>query len=302
LADSISPDELEEVRRLVKLGLPPVASRFVLAAIFGINPGLVWSFESRTHRHYRRFSLPKGNNRRWIDAPRVGLKIVQKWLSVQFQKCYSPPEHVYGFVASRSHVQAAAKHCGAKWIFSVDIKDFFQSTTKAVVISSLETMGYGSDSARLLASLCCLRGMLVQGAPSSPVLSNICFQSLDKQLAEIAHRYEVRLTRYADDIVFSGTGLFLETLREEVVSLFNGEPWHLAEQKTHFSKYPNRLKVHGLLVHGEYVRLTKGYRNRLRAFRHLLASGKINNADISKIKGHLIYGSFIDRENPIKAI
>lgn len=295
LTGTVEEEEYAEIRRLVHLGLPPITSRFALAAMFGINPGLVWSFESRTNRHYRTFFLPKGKGRRQIDAPHVGLKMIQKWLSIQLQKSYSPVDHVYGFVANRSHVQAAARHCGAVWVFSVDLRNFFQSTPQTLVASWLERMGFHSDGAQLLSRLCCLRGALAQGAPSSPILSNICFQELDQLLFQIATRYGVQLTRYADDIVFSGIGEFPESLRQEVARAFDGGPWRLAEEKTRLSILPNRLRVHGLLVHGEYVRLTKGYRNRIRAFRHLIANGKIDSEDLAKVQGHLIYGAFVEK-------
>lgn len=295
LTGTVEEEEYGEIQRLVHLGLPPVTSRFVLAAMFGVSPGLIWSFESRSNRHYRTFFLPKGKGRRQIDAPHVGLKIIQKWLSIQLEKSYLPLDHVYGFIRSRSHIQAAAKHCGAAWVFSVDLKDFFQSTPQDLVAISLEGMGFHSDGARLLSSLCCLRGALAQGAPSSPILSNICFQKLDQMLLQTAKRHNVVLTRYADDIVFSGKDKFPETLRQEVTRAFDGRPWHLAEQKTRLSILPSRLKVHGLLVHGEAVRLTKGYRNRLRAYRHLIANDKINSEDLAKVRGHLIYSAFVEK-------
>lgn len=295
LGDSVNTEELEYIRSLEQRGLPPVSSRTVLAAIFGINPGLVWSFEVRSHRYYRTFFIPKGRGQRKIHAPRVGLKIIQKWLSVQLQRCCLLSDHVYGFVANRSHVNAAEMHCGAKWVFSIDIQDFFQSTTQDAVVKALEELGYRTESARLIANLCCFKGALAQGAPSSPVISNICFRGLDEQLARLAERYHVKLTRYADDIVFSGTNDFPQALKEEVTRLFHNEIWQLSKEKTCFSVLPNRLIVHGLLVHGRHIRLTKGYRNKLRALRYLLAKGDIDEIELSKVQGHLNYGAFIEK-------
>ncbi|NDU92825.1 MAG: RNA-directed DNA polymerase [Ferrovum sp.] len=294
-AGAVPEAEMNEARRLVNLGLPPVTSRMALATMFGISPGLIWSFESRTRKHYRTFFIPKGSGKRRIDAPRIALKIIQKWLSVHLQKCYQPPEHVYGFVSAKSHVAAAARHCGASWVFSVDLKDFFQSTPEVVVINSLERMGFAVNSATLLAKLSCLNGTLAQGSPSSPVLSNICFEHVDEQLLKISKMYNVRLSRYADDITFSGTGVFPAALPEEVLGVFEEGPWRLAEQKTDLAMLPNRLKVHGLLVHGNHVRLTKGYRNRLRAFRHLLKNHKVSDMDLARVQGHLEYSEFVER-------
>lgn len=292
-------DELErlEIHRLTELGLPPITSRFVLAVMLGVNPGLIWSFENRTPRHYRSFSIPKGNSTRRIDAPKVALKITQKWLAVQLQRKFSSDDHVYGFVNNRSHVDAAAQHTNAHWVFSLDIKDFFQTTPKLMVIDGFQSLGYERKSAELLASLTCLRGALAQGAPSSPVLSNICFREFDKQLKITAEAFEVRLTRYADDIVFSGNGLFPEKLRTELSALFSGWPWQIADQKTKLATIPDRLKVHGLLVHGTTIRLTKGYRNRLRAYQHLVDKNAIHEDDKKRIYGHLNYGRLVEKKS-----
>jgi len=292
---SISNAERAEVERLDSLGLPPITSRLTLAAMLGVSPGLIWSLERRPSRHYRTFFIPKGRTQRRIDAPRVALKIVQKWISVQLDKVFSPASHVYGFVKNRSHIEAAVQHCEAEWVFSVDIRDFFPSTQVPIVEAGLREVGFGAHSAELIARLCCLGGALAQGAPSSPVLSNICFNAADKRLAEISSRYPVVLTRYADDVVFSGKGNFPDEIRKEVELLFEELSWTLAEEKTRLAVLPNRLKVHGLLVHGADIRLTKGYRNKIRAFKYLLEAGKIKAEDLAIIKGHINYAEQVNK-------
>ena len=80
LGDQVLPEELVLIQALVNRCLPPVTSRHTLATMFGINPGLIWSMENRTQRYYRSFTIPKGQTVRRIDAPKVALKIIQKWL------------------------------------------------------------------------------------------------------------------------------------------------------------------------------------------------------------------------------
>jgi len=154
-------------------------------------------------------------------------------------------------------------------------------------------LGYRQDGAEIIKRICCLNGGLAQGSPASPVLSNIVFSDLDHRLEEIAIKHNTRLTRYADDITFSGIGPYPDGLKEEVISTFATTPWDIASDKMELSELPNRLKVHGLLVHGEKVRLTKGYRNKLRAYRHLFNNDKIRGADINRIVGHLKYEDHI---------
>ncbi|XHS78106.1 reverse transcriptase family protein [Burkholderiaceae bacterium UC74_6] len=291
----VSESEIQLANALAAKGLPPITSRTMLAAMIGISPGLVWSFTARPQRHYRSFDIPKGQVTRRIDAPRVALKVVQKWISCALARCYQAPAHVYGFVPGVSHVNAAAVHCGARWVFSVDIRNFFPSTHIGVVVNALKGMGFDDLGAALVAQIGCLRDGLAQGSPSSPVLSNICFSEMDAELARLAAEFGAKLTRYADDIVFSGCDDFPEELRGRVLGLFLNSPWRLAEQKTHLAVLPQRLKVHGLLVHGAAVRLTKGYRNRIRAYEHLLKQGKIRPESLLEVKGHVAYGEFVGR-------
>lgn len=295
MGEATSTEEFTEIARLVSLGLPPISSRTALATMFGINPGLIWSFEKYPRLHYRTFTIPKGKGGgfRTIDAPRVALKIIQKWLSVHLERVFIPAPHVFGFVTGRSHVDAAISHCSSQWVFSADISDYFQTTPIKLVIESLIGGGFSPEIASLLANLTCLGGNLAQGAPSSPVLSNLCFKFVDVSLSEIATRYGVRMTRYADDIVFSGEGACPNELEADVKQLFANGPWKLSAKKTKLDVLPSRLKVHGLLVHRSQVRLTKGYRNKLRAYRHLLAKNGIKDADLASVRGHLHYADFV---------
>ncbi len=287
-------EELDAVTRLYELRLPPVTSSITLATILGINPGLIWSFQYRTSRYYREFHIKKGRGLRAIQAPRVALKLIQKWLSIVWADALSFPDHVYGFIQGRSHIDAALIHVDANWVFSVDIRDFFRSTPKALVASRFVELGYPDSGASLLANLTCLNGFLAQGAPSSPILSNLCFSEMDLRLREIADRHQLRLTRYADDVVFSGTAEIPETFRFEVESLFIAGPWKLAPEKMEMAMHPNRLKVHGLLVDGQLPRLTKGYRNKLRAFHHILKKADLPASDRVRLAGHISYSNFVE--------
>ena len=91
-----------------------------------------------------------------------------------------------------------------------------------------------------------------------------------------------------------GKGEFPEGIKTSVRTVIESQGWKIAEQKERFAKRPNRLKVHGLLVHGEKPRLTKGYRNKIRAFKHLLANERVTSEDIARLKGHISYARSID--------
>lgn len=286
-----------EIRRVVALGLPPAVSLRTVATLFGVSPEFVGAMSRAPSRYYRVFKIKKGKKTRTIQAPRIALKVLQAWFANHVARAVQLPACVYGFVPGRSGVkEAAQQHCPASWVYSLDIRDFFPNITDQQVREALVRMGYADSTAEFLARLMTLNGRLPQGSPASPVLSNWVFAPTDETLVALANELEVRYTRYADDLVFSGLDAPPQEIQSRVREIVTGAGWTIADDKEHFASLPARLKVHGLLVHGPRPRLTKGYRNRIRAFRHLLEANKIAAEDRAKIRGHLAYADFIDRE------
>jgi RNA-directed DNA polymerase len=295
LQDHVGEDEIQLIKRLAEHDLPPVSSPEVLAVLVGVNPGFVWSLLNRNERYYRTFPIRSGSKTRTITAPRIGLKIIQKWLSFHLGMRTQFADHIYGFVPGRSHLAAANRHIGSEWAYSVDLADFFASTPRGLVFDAYQSLGYESYSADVLARLSCFRNYLAQGAPTSPVLSNICFRQKDLDLVRIASSLNCTLTRYADDIVFSGTGSMPEALPELVLRLFESGPWRLAHHKNLSQPLKGRIKIHGVLVKPDQIRLTKGYRNKIRAYSHVLASKGPAASNYRKLVGHVQYAEYVSR-------
>lgn len=287
-----------EFRTLVEQGLPPAVSIRIVATLFGFSPSFVGAMVRRPGRYYRTFEIRSGVKVRKIQAPRVALKLIQQWIGGNLAVAIPYRGGTFGFVPGRSHIDAAAAHCGAEWTYSIDIKDFFQSTSEEAVRRALMERGYSEHAAHLVSSLCCLGGYLTQGAPSSPALSNLVFLNYDIQLEQYAAAHELTYTRYADDIVFSGRGEMPESLFELVSRTIESGGWQIARQKEKLQRKPYRLKVHGLLVDGLTPRLTKGYRRRIRALRHLLEQGKVRPDQLEKVVGHLNYANQVENWLP----
>lgn len=285
----------QEIDRLIEKGFPPIASIRCLAVLFGFSPKFIGSLLNKTDRHYRLFEIKKGKKKRQIEAPKVGLKVIQKWIAEHLSKTVHLEDCVHGFVPGRSYITAAKKHVNANWVYSVDIENFFQSTSLEKVRKIFLELGYPERGADIASKLCCYNGHLAQGSPASPVLSNLIFTHLDKTIGIKISQLDINYTRYADDLVFSGKNNFPDQVKE-VKALIEAQGWKIAEKKEHFSELPNRLKVHGLLVHGNKIRLTKGYRNKIRAFKHLIDAGVVTGNDLARMSGHINMSNNIDRQ------
>lgn len=277
---------------LATRGLPPVVSVASLSVMSGYSERFIGAIERRQSRYYRRFSIRRGSKFREIAAPRVALKVLQKWLGHHLSQAVGFPDHVHGFRVGCSTVTAARMHVNSQWLYSVDLKSFFDSIGPKLVHDALKDIGYPGAAAWLIANICTLSGKLPQGAPSSPVLANLVFRQADLALANISHSLGLRFTRYADDLSWSSTTSMPPNLPRLVEDTLNKYGWRLAVDKTEIKRVPERLEVLGLLVDGPAPRLSKRYRNRLRMMRHMTAL----NHDCKKqsqFLGHLAYGASV---------
>ena len=299
---SALPEELRkqyeaEIRSLVDRGLPPIVSSSCLAVLFGFTTKFVNAMRMQNYKYYREFVIRKGKKKRKIQAPKVSIKVIQKWFSCYLAEELPVEDYVFGFVSGRSAVNAAQKHCNSNWVYSVDIKNFFSTTNEGVVKNALLELGYSQKACDLIVPLCCYFDYLAQGSPASPVLSNLVMKPVDEQLFALSVEHDITYTRYADDIVFSGINVFPEILNQSVKDIFKGTCWELSANKEYFadSTKGQRLKVHGLLVHEDKAKLTKGYRNKIRAYKHLMDTGNVRDKDVRRLSGHISYSNSVDK-------
>jgi RNA-directed DNA polymerase len=286
----------DELQDLFSRSLPPVTSAYCLSILFGYSLKFIYALATEQQKFYRTFSIKQGKKSRRISSPKVALKVIQKWLAYHLDEVTDFSSHVHGFVRGRSFVGAAKQHIGSRWVYSIDIKEFFSSISDHNIMESLVDLGYSEKAADLLANLCCLNGVLAQGSPASPVLSNIYMHEFDKKLLEVAEKHSLIVTRYADDIVFSGQNELVEEIINEIESIFTGSELSLNRDKYYFADTHKgqRLKVHGLLVKEDRVTLTKGYRNKIRAYKHMIETGKVDESDKPRILGHIKFAESVD--------
>ena len=121
-----------------------------------------------------------------------------------------------------------------------------------------------------------------QGAPTSPTLTNIICEKLDKRLTGVAKRFGLNYSRYADDITFSSkhntyevTSSKVEKIFEvastfdcEVRKIITEQNFHIKESKVRLQKRGYRQEVTGLVVNDK-INVTRRYVKQLRQWLYL---------------------------------
>jgi len=161
----------------------------------------IWWYSGRM---YHQFSIAKGAGKvRLITAPDRRLKILQSKLAPLLDQLYRVRYPVHGFVPERSVKTNAEAHGRRRFVVNLDLQDFFPTITENRVRGLLISLNVDARVAEIIARLCCFNNHLPQGAPTSPVISNMICYRLDTELLRIAKGARAIYTRYADDITFS---------------------------------------------------------------------------------------------------
>lgn len=166
-----------------------------------------------TSKKYKNFKVPKsGGGIRSIDAPSDELKLLQSRLSDLLQTCHFEIQAgkrdliSHGFRRERSILTNAAIHRHRRFVFNLDLKDFFGSINFGRVRGFFiknKHFHLSDKAATVLAQIACLDGKLPQGSPCSPIISNLVCHILDIRLVNLAAAVGCTYSRYADDLTFS---------------------------------------------------------------------------------------------------
>lgn len=253
---------------------------------------------------YRTFSVPKkgGRGSRTIEAPCGKLKSIQKALVPMFENVYKPPTCVHGFVHGRSSVSNAGMHVRKRIVYKIDLTDFFPSITAARVhgLLSKAPFHFSDEVINTLTNLVCHSGHLPQGAPTSPVLSNMICYRMDKTLLEYARENSICYTRYADDLTFSSTrsykmdGIVISEdddgskVSEKITAIISSSGFVVNAGKTGVYARGTRQTVTGVVVNKKCNFRRSDYRY-LRTLFHKWRSTSMENAAREYVEGRPYY-------------
>lgn len=238
----------------------------------------------------------KGGGKREISAPIEQLKLVQRRVHQLLSRCLLEIEKAegvksdgilsHGFRQHYSIATNARNHRGRRWVFNLDLKDFFPSINFGRVRGYLiknRHFRLNAKVATIIAQIACHENQLPQGSPTSPIVSNLLASMLDIKLNRLAARNRCTYTRYADDLTFSSNR---KIFPREIASCVNSDTqeWQPSEilryrifqsgfrvndAKTRMQFYWSRQDATGLVVNKkvnvkrEYIKLARARCDRL---------------------------------------
>lgn len=304
LVDAVHKTDADTASRALRLAnvqirkrLPPLLTLGHLAWHVDVPYSFLREVSKRERDAYREFVIHKRNGQpRYIAVPHPQLLRTQRWIA-QHVLSTQPVRHPsYAYGAGCSPRACALQHCGADWLVKLDIKQFFESISEIQVYRVFRSMGYERLLSFQMARVCTRVvdsraryknpqwqrrnrrddiagiedriGFLPQGAPTSPMLSNLVVTEFDRTVDGIAARFDTVYTRYSDDLVFStkSTAFTRAVASDLIYAVYDSMKMvGLRPNTTKTCVVPPgaRRQVLGLLVDGVRPRLTREWRETL---------------------------------------
>ena len=257
-----------------------------------------------TKVEYTNAEIPKrSGGTRELSIPGSELKKIQKMLARAFDRELGGQVHkvANAYVKGRNTVTNAVPHLGCAVLIKLDIKDFFPSVTRDMLQPLLWHFAYREPKAleRIL-DLCMTDNGLPQGAPTSPILSNLVLRQFDIAAYQFANLMGAKYTRYADDLTFSLT----EDDPIKARKIASGVRSLLTEQGFELNEKPNKLKilrghqaqqVCGITLNSGKPTISKKQRRKVRAARHAIENERPASMSLASVDGWESYIAHVQR-------
>lgn len=194
---------------LSQSALYKTSSKCKLSAIFSLSaPDILNSIGD-----YKRFEMspvldpfkigtpPKT---RWVQKPKGKLLAIHERI-LKLLRCVEVPEYMQFALKGTSYKKNAEAHLAGSMVATLDISNFFGSTTKSQVFNFFrDRLKCAGDIAKIYAELVTCDDCIPTGSPLSPLLSYYSNKPLFDELSCLAKNANLHFTCYVDDLTFSG--------------------------------------------------------------------------------------------------
>lgn len=194
--------------------------------------------------------------KRTINSSKGDLKNIQSRIYKFLSSNISFPDFFFGGIKGKNNILNARFHQGNKYVFTTDLKSFFPSISHKRVYSTLITLNFTPDIARIITRLITRNGQVPQGIPTSTLIANLVFQPTGQIISDLAIKHKIKFTIYVDDMTLSSSQDF-KYLIPSFLKILMDNGFKISHDKT-FYKTKNPV-VTGVVVHNNKLRHQPGY-------------------------------------------
>ena len=301
---------LENQYSCVTLTSAPYSNLFVSSLILDII--LTYAdLEDKGIKPYQMFKKKSKNNKiRTIYAPNENMIYALENLNYLLQKTYDRRNEDFqvAYKKGKNVVSNASIHKDKKYIFNLDIKDFFPSCKRHYVEKYIDFLFLNCGNRAPEIKSFFLDRVLIDealfiGSPIAGTLANAILSDPVDYIYNMTEKTGMSFSVYADDITF-GSNKFI--CKRYVYKLFNiaftyynmQDDFKLNEKKSvGFSN--NRRKITGVVVnHNDQLSVPQKYYRNLRVEIEKLAHNK-SQPDIQKLRGQIAYAIMVDETGKV---
>lgn len=179
------------------------------------------------------------------------------------------PDFVFGSIPNtkkgeeeevhKDYVSCAKRHCEAKCLMRVDVKDFFDNIHRDTVFDIFHNfLNYPENVSEILTDICTYQDFLPQGALTSGYLACLCLYDLEPSVVKRLERKGLVYTRYVDDIAVSSKvhDYDFSFAKKVIDKMLLSKDLPVNEDKTHVFRLSSEpLVLHGLRISFKEPRL-----------------------------------------------
>ncbi|MBJ9675502.1 reverse transcriptase family protein [Burkholderia gladioli] len=269
----------------------PIKSVGALAQTLQLTERQLLQLARNASRMYRKVPIPKkdGTTRYTWDAQKQ-LKEVHGLINSRIFHRTTFPLFLQGGIRDqlypRDYVRNADIHVDATTLVTLDIADFFPSTSDSTVMDIWSTFfRFPPVVAKLLTMLTTKDGFLPQGARTSSYLANLAFFRDEHDLVARLQKQGWRYSRLVDDITISSQRRVnddeVASVNRTLFAFVNRHGYSVKRPKHDIQRRNARMSVNSLVVNKK-VSLPKSQRRSIASLLHR------TNAAISIGEGHAI--------------
>ncbi len=271
------------------------------------------------NKQYEKFEIPKkSGGTRTIHSPNDRLKYIQKRLNEEIMiflndSNYPVSKISHGYEKKKSIRTNASVHVKKRYVLNIDIEDFFGSINFGRVRGFFNKNNFFKlplEVSTIIAQICCKDGVLPQGAPTSPIISNLIAHTLDYRISHLAKKYKMNYSRYVDDLTFSTNEknfeLSLDNFLSDFDSLLKNTGFVRNKKKTRLQYKRSRQAVTGVVVNedlsipNDFYKNTRAMLNEFIKNENFFINDKDNLGSLNQLEGRLSYINYFEKKKNIR--